>query len=256
MDDSKSLHTSHSKLTLRRQSPAVTLTSVLLLCQPILYLAEHLYNTASILTRNRILLYDRKKSMLLWLCFVDSLLDHRSEVDQLHIGAVFSKFSRLQSVQQLPSKSEKQSEQLYLDLRIYLSSNWKKKKKIISWEKQKHILQVSFLPLNETLHTAWRISKASGYCDGHALLALKVCQETKLAMSVVRWGRTMGFRSQTTGCSWSVNHVWSAGHTDTEQMISKKNCRCGWAWGRSWLQIWCSVRDKNWMQSFNSMCFH
>lgn len=130
MDDSKSLHTSHSKLTLRRQSPAVTLTSVLLLCQPILYLAEHLYNTASILTRNRILLYDRKKSMLLWLCFVDSLLDHRSEVDQLHIGAVFSKFSRLQSVQQLPSKSEKQSEQLYLDLRIYLSSNWKKKKKL------------------------------------------------------------------------------------------------------------------------------
>jgi len=60
MDDSKSLYTSHSKSTLRRQYPAVILNSVLPSCQPILFLAEHLHSTASTLTRNQIILYDRQ----------------------------------------------------------------------------------------------------------------------------------------------------------------------------------------------------
>lgn len=128
--------------------------------------------------------------------------------------------------------------------------------KFLIWEKQKRISQVSFLPMNETLHATSRASRASAYHDGRASCVLKVRQERKLAASVVRWGRTRGCRSQDTGCRWPVGPVWSAGHSDTWQIISKHNCICGWAWSRSWLQTRCSGCDKNRMQSSSSICFH
>lgn len=149
-----------------------------------------------------------KETTFLLLCFVDSILDHRSELDQLHVGAVFLKawckvgfpVPHSNVILKTPvSNNFPGSQSTDLNSCIWI---WgptcpaiKKKKNPQLWKAKAH-LQVSFLPLNELLHTTWRDSRASGYHNGRAWCALKVCQETKLAMSVVRWDRTMGCWSQ------------------------------------------------------------